>query len=260
MPYTPKYTYTYKKEPEDERDLKFKLEVKLIELNNLPLKVDLRTTGFIPPILDQLMLNACVAAATCNALMYCLKKEKATVFKPSRLYMYYFCRFIENTVNQDAGCYIRTAMQEIQTYGACNESLWPYYISRYKIRPSNTAVRDALTHVKGFKYMSLDHDIIQIKTALAMGYPIMFGIAGYESFESDDALSTGNIPIPNVETEMFLGGHAILLIGYDDDTKLCTFMNSWGTGVGQKGYFTIPYEYVSSHGLAFDFWCITFFK
>ena len=39
MPYTPKYTYTYKKEPEDERDLKFKLEVKLIELNNLPCTV-----------------------------------------------------------------------------------------------------------------------------------------------------------------------------------------------------------------------------
>jgi len=37
MSYTPKYTYTYKKEPKDERDLKFSLEVKQ-ELVNLPLR------------------------------------------------------------------------------------------------------------------------------------------------------------------------------------------------------------------------------
>lgn len=259
MSYKPKYTYTYKKEPKDERDLKFSLEVKQ-ELVNLPPKVDLRATGCIPPILDQLMLNSCVACATCNALMYCLKKQKSIVFQPSRLYMYYFCRFIENTVNQDAGCYIRTAMKEIQTYGACNELLWPYYISRYKLRPNNVCVRDGLTHVPGFKYMSLDHDLNQIKTALAAGYPIICGVEVYQSFESEAALTTGHIPVPNVETETFLGGHAILLIGYDDETKLCTFMNSWGTRVGDKGYFTLPYEYITSHGLAFDFWTITFFK
>jgi C1A family cysteine protease len=34
--------------------------------------------------------------------------------------------------------------------------------------------------------------------------------------------------------------------------------NSWGTNWGQKGYFYLPYSYVTNPDLSFDFWCIKF--
>lgn len=81
----------------------------------------------------------------------------------------------------------------------------------------------------------------------------------YESFQSDESMSTGNIPMPNTYTEELLGGHCILLCGYCDETKLFTFQNSWGN-VGDKGFFTLPYEYVLSKSLSSDFWIINFWK
>ena len=32
--------------------------------------------------------------------------------------------------------------------------------------------------------------------------------------------------------------------------------NSWGTGWGQEGYFTMPYAYLTDSGLAADFWTL----
>jgi C1A family cysteine protease len=58
------------------------------------------------------------------------------------------------------------------------------------------------------------------------------------------------------KTERSLGGHAVTLVGFNDETKQFIVRNSWGTAWGQNGYFTLPYAYVLNSGLASDFWCI----
>lgn len=108
--------------------------------------------------------------------------------------------------------------------------------------------------------MAVNQTLNDIKNALALQYPVIIGLQAYTSFESDVALSSGNIPMPDTQNEILLGGHCVLLIGYDDSTQLFTFMNSWGTDIGQNGFFTIPYNYVINPSLAFDFWAVTFFK
>jgi C1A family cysteine protease len=107
--------------------------------------------------------------------------------------------------------------------------------------------------------MSVGQNLNSIKNAISQDFPIVFGIDVYSSFESKQVSKTGVVPMPNVNTEQLLGGHAIMMISYDDTKKVFGCMNSWGTSWGNKGFFTLPYAYVLSNQLAFDFWTIHFF-
>jgi len=56
--------------------------------------------------------------------------------------------------------------------------------------------------------------------------------------------------------EKVVGGHAVLCVGYDDAAQRFTVRNSWGAKWGMNGYFTMPYAYMTSSGLASDFWML----
>jgi C1A family cysteine protease len=57
--------------------------------------------------------------------------------------------------------------------------------------------------------------------------------------------------------EKVMGGHAVMGVGYDDLQKRFIIRNSWDTDWGQKGYFTMPCDYLDpAKNLADDFWTI----
>jgi C1A family cysteine protease len=56
--------------------------------------------------------------------------------------------------------------------------------------------------------------------------------------------------------ERAVGGHAVMAVGYEEGRQWFLCRNSWGEGWGMKGYFTMPYAYLLSPGLAQDFWTI----
>ena len=99
-----------------------------------------------------------------------------------------------------------------------------------------------------------------MQTCLASGQCFVFGISVYDSFESQQVASTGVVPMPNLQTEQLLGGHAVMAIGYNNAQKRLLVRNSWGLDWGLsgnlKGYFTLPYDYVTNPNLASDFWTV----
>ena len=50
-----------------------------------------------------------------------------------------------------------------------------------------------------------------------------------------------------------VGGHAIAIVGYDNQKRHLIVKNSFGTGWGDKGYFYMPYTYVTPE-LLMDIW------
>src|SRR5262252_10686573 len=218
----------------------------------LPPIVDLRPN--CPPVYDQGQLGSCTANAIGAAIQFDQQKQGTPSFVPSRLFIYYNERVIERTVSQDAGAQIRDGMKAVATLGAPPETDWPYDIKRFAVAPPANAFADAKKDIVS-AYTRVAQNLAQFQGCLASGYPFVFGFTVYESFESQAVAKNGKVPMPKPK-EKLLGGHAVLAVGYDDPSKRFLVQNSWGTGWGMKGYFTIPYPYLTDSNLADDFWTI----
>jgi C1A family cysteine protease len=64
------------------------------------------------------------------------------------------------------------------------------------------------------------------------------------SWNFDLVGQAGDIRMPTAAELKNMGGHVITLVGYSADSKRFIFRNSYGTSWGNKGYGTIPEEYI----------------
>jgi len=225
-------------------------------LTSLPAKFDLRPG--CPPVYDQGHLGSCTGNAIAGAVEFDLMKQHLQDFIPSRLFIYYNERVMEGTVNIDHGAIIRDGLKSVGKQGVCPENEWPYDISKFSDKPTQQCYTDALK-TKAASYSRVARTLNQMKGCLASGYPFVIGITVYQSFE-DSFWEPGdaNIPLPPMPQDGDpLGGHAILVVGYDDSQNRFICRNSWGTDhTAMNGYLTIPYAYLLDMHLSQDFWTI----
>jgi C1A family cysteine protease len=215
---------------------------------NIPSKIDLSKK--CPPVYDQGALGSCTA----NAIAAAIEFEQKRKYVPSRLFIYYNERVIEGTVDADSGAQIRDGIKSVATLGAPPEKDWPYTIAKFKEEPPPSAFKDAKGDLVTL-YQRLIQDLNTMKGCLASGYPFVFGFTVYASFEGQQVAKTGIVPMPSSD-EKSVGGHAVLAVGYDDDSREFLVRNSWGTDWGLNGYFKMPYSYLTTAKLASDFWTI----
>jgi C1A family cysteine protease len=206
-------------------------------------------TGLFGPVESQGNLNSCVGHAATSLFEVVTKTSDR-----SRLAVYYNARVLEGRAGVDSGCQIRNAMKGLSMNGAADESTWPYVASQVLVKPSATAVQSGLatrTLVSYARVTTLDG----LKASLAAGRPVAFGFSVPESFRTITA-TQGHLPFP-AAGEKFIGGHAVVAVGYDDmlGTVLCR--NSFGPLWGKVGYFTMPYAWFANmSGLVTDAWTI----
>lgn len=243
--------FGWKKDRPDPRDHLF-LPPPVIAAN-LPPMVDHEPNCV--PVRDQSQLGCCTGFGIRGAVGFDLATQHCPMpFDPSPLYIYWLERSYEGTVDEDAGAEIRDGVKQIAKYGVTDEKLWPYDINRYQDKPSQEAFAFAKQH-RAIRYQRVLQDERHIKSALASGFPVIFGFNVYESFESDMVAQSGVLDLPG-PGEQLLGGHCVLMVGYEDASRRVKVMNSWGTEWGMNGYFTMPYEYVTRTDLASDFWIV----
>jgi C1A family cysteine protease len=227
----------------------------------LPSSVNL--SKFASKIEDQLTLGSCTAQSVVSLLEYNDNRfGKEPGYKDcSRLYQYYNTRRLENTVEFDSGASIRNAVKAAAKFGTCPESYWSYDISKYKFLPPQRCYKYGMSH-RITSYERIDDTIPgtidRLRLSLASGHPVVFGFEVFQQFMSDEMAESGRLKMPN-PTETPLGGHAVVLMGYDDTTHNGLFYvrNSWGENWGLKGYFHMPYEFVGNSAYCSDFWTIS---
>ncbi len=240
----------------DQRDHVCK--VSRLASESLPKSVDPRAGQ--PPIQNQGELGSCTGHGMAGSLECGNLRNGERLVLLSRLMAYYNARRLEGTTDYDAGATIRGVVKAAAKWGCCTESLWPYDVERFKDRPPRACYSDAKSSL-ALKYERVPQNLNSIKTVLAAGFDVVFGFTVYGSFEGDEVAKTGILPMPATD-ESALGGHCVRAIGYTDevlpDVPANHFIvaNSWGTKWGLKGYFAMPYGYLTSEDLASDLWTI----
>ncbi len=247
-----KYKFGWVRDLPDHRDHLYSVCWMPLE-QKMTLPVSTNLTSKFPPVYDQGALGSCTANAIGAVFEYDQIKQKLTPWVPSRLFIYYNEREMEGTVGYDSGAQIRDGIQSVVTLGIPPEYHWPYDISQFTVKPPATVYQEALWN-KATSYTRINNNNIdELKTCLAAGFPWVFGFTVYSSFMNVDA--TGIVPMPSFGEDIE-GGHAIVGVGYDDNTGYFKIRNSWGSAWGDHGYAYMPYEYITNPDLASDFWTI----
>jgi C1A family cysteine protease len=235
------------------KNLKLNIPFYLNSNNRLKSIIDYRNR--FPPIYDQGQLASCTANALCALIAYVHKGLFG-----SRLFLYYNERVLDNSVKFDNGAYLSDGIITLQQNGICLETFWPY-TNNFSKKPSQICYTLALRN-KIYNVYNIINTLPIMKLFLTNGYPFVLGIAIYESFVTASVAANGIVPMPNIEKETFLGGHAIVCIGYNDNmtyngtTGYWIMRNSWGISWGDKGYFYLPYAYLTNDNLSSDLWTI----
>jgi C1A family cysteine protease len=229
----------------------------------LPSEFDLRPS--MPPVYDQGQLGSCTGNAIAGAMEYERDRQGLSDFVPARLFIYYNERALEGTVSSDSGAVIRDGIKVVNKDGVCPESLWPYDIGVFAVKPPKRCYVAAVTD-RAVQYLAIQ-TLGDLKDAVCSNLAVVFGFTVYESFQSPAVAQTGVMPMPK-PGEATVGGHAVMAVGYSDPKGQVIVRNSWGASWGDAGYFYMPYEYmtgtktssdaspINGAKLASDFWAI----
>jgi C1A family cysteine protease len=234
--------------------------------------VDL-SAGMSEPIL-QGKINSCTSCAISAMIEYDLRiandpmegagSIKAS-FLPSQLFLYYNERLSEGKVDVNASVHIRDGIKSVVKTGICCYEMWPYNINKYQKKPPEIAYQTAKS-CKAIQYFAMTNDVDTLKSCLEEGSPFVFCFYIPTSFtQYPGGCSETGIMIMPPPDEIRMGGHAVAAFGYDDKKQTFLIRNSWSQNWGDKGYFHMPYEYISGsftdgtgeHHNTFSFWTIS---
>jgi C1A family cysteine protease len=154
--------------------------------------------------------------------------------------------------------------------GVCLESVWPYYTSEIpgndaQDPPPPNAVPTAVGyHCKDVLQLP-PRDVTAIQQAIAQDRAVAIGIPVYASWKDSAVVRKyGNITVPVQDEVPERIGHAIALVGFQDDANYAgggyfIVRNSWDSYWAEQsvlgaGYGTIPYLYITNFN--WDAWCI----
>lgn len=213
-------------------------------------------------IRDQGGRGTCTAFASMAGLEAWAKRKRGKTLDLSENHA--FQRFMEEsdkTCTTQGGFTTWKTGPILTSKGVCAEALMPYTSSSCP-----TSVPDTCKLTAGYKLAGSLHfftpayggtgvfradNVNLLEAFLKAGIDLVYGVdvAGGDWF--DATLDSGVVDV-QVDSQGnpagSVGGHAMLLVGYNRVGNYFVFKNSWGTGNGHDGYVHLSYDYIQTYG------------
>jgi C1A family cysteine protease len=208
------------------------------------------------PVRQQGSRGTCVSF-TLTALNEYILRRRGYLRDLSEQHLYYEIKLTDGASNLCGTWQVR-AVNALRTRGQCREIVWRYNPS------SSCNAHGALPARARPDGLSYRLDAIQVsprsvaayKYQMSLQRPVTLSIPVYNSwYLSAETRRSGRITM-RVGSEVAEGGHAVLLVGYQDSPSspgggFFIVRNSWGTSWAYAspygpGYGTIPYQYIAN--------------
>jgi hypothetical protein len=225
----------------------------VVPLANLPSAVDLRP--WMTPVEDQGALGSCTANALVGAVEYLSAREDGTRIDLSRLFVYFHQRLWDGWVREDIGASVSDGVRVLATVGVPTERSWPYQRSLFAVQPPEPLYGEAARY-RIADWWSVPVEVDAMRACLAGGFPIVFGTRVTESFMRAPPSGLIAMPGANDRDDARHGRHALLIVGYDDRSRLFVVRNSWGQDWGDLGYCYLPYAYGAHREWSRNAWAL----
>lgn len=224
-------------------EVQFEIPDEDIKAFALPPSIDWRNKdgkSWLNPIRHQGSCGSCLAFAATATLeaQYKITQTKSYTLSPQFLFSCGggVCK---------KGWYPNQAARFLLNTGVPDESCLPYMSSGGSDISCSRACGDSSKRAVKISSFSLPTDnarsLSAIREALQRG-PLVTTMAAYNDFMN----YRGGI-YKRVSNSL-VGGHAIVIVGYNDKDRYLIIRNSWGTSWGERGYGRISYDDTSGIG------------
>lgn len=189
---------------------------------------------------DQGQQSSCVGWAVAYSLKSYQEKierkwqldHKDRLFSPA---------FIYNQIKKSAGCdggsLISDALNLVRRDGIAPLSNFDYTDQACSTVPDAGVRQTARQYaIADWRRVNVQDDM-EIKTQIAAGFPVVIGMMVDQAFSRLQPGEIYSAP-DNVST----GGHAMVVLGYDDGRSAYKVINSWGTNWADGGFGWVDYQ------------------
>ena len=223
---------------------------------DIPPSLDWRSlngSNFVTPVRNQGKCGSCWAFATTAALesqALIDLKTPGTGLDLSEQILVSSC----STAGTCQGGYVDEASTFIRDTGLPLEACFPYSAETNTCSLACSNWQSSTYGITSWLWITGSSNVTveAVKNGLFMYGPLVTTMDVYADFY---AYSGG---IYSYTGGDYVGGHAVLIVGYNDDQRYFLVKNSWGTGWGESGFFRIDYSQVSdkigfgSYTIAYD--------
>jgi len=208
------------------------------EEHPLPSKVDL--SALLPPVRDQGPIGSCAAWSTVYYARTMLEQQQRDWGAASNDHEFSpLFSYLQITGGKNEGTAITSHMKLLQDQGGVSLGAFPNTDNLAQLPPDDLKTQAAQAKIASYKSVPRTDDgvdLTAVKRLLAEGHPVVGGFLLFEDFQDYRGgvyrTLSGNV----------LGGHAMTVVGYDDQLRALRIVNSWGPAWGDHGFVWLSYD------------------
>jgi hypothetical protein len=212
----------------------------------LPNSFDL--SNKLPPAGNQGRQNSCVAWTVAYAYKSYQEKleENSNYIMGGQLNLnaVFSPAYIYNQINNgvDGGSYFTDALNILSQQGAVKWVDMPYNELDFLTKPNSSLKNKAKNYRIDFWRRVNIYDQKEVKAQINAGFPVIIGAMVDKDFQDKGRISAGQDYVWSSTGNNPKGGHAMLVVGFNDSKGAFKVLNSWGKDWGRDGYCWISYN------------------